>query len=165
MSVGKYKYDVDVTVNHVMAQLGLTVNQVPATITELSVQLPKQSRSFNFKGEFLDKTDTNISLTLPLQKATTPDENGNFTWTLDKQLIYPTANNATKMAILLLGSDGSNKIKFSTLYAEGCKPGTSTLLTASWKDMNDYITSSVTVNPWKGDVEKEIDFGEGTIIK
>lgn len=139
-------YTTTITVNHIMAQLALTISGVPADVDQLVVTLPNQANQFNFLGQFSGNT---TSVELPLTRSATAGADGLYSWTLNETIIYPCANGTTTMPIVVEGDDAAGRhYTFNTSSSTCCTTGTRTVLTSTWNILNYYLEAGFTVNPW-----------------
>lgn len=138
-------YTTTITLNHIMAQLALSVTGVPADINAISVTLPSQSNQFSFDGTF---TGTNATQTIDLTRAATADANGNYTWSFPETIVFPCAAGTTSMPITVVATDATHTYTFNTASTTCCTSTTRTVLTTTWSTLNYFVTGDLSIQPW-----------------
>lgn len=148
----KTSYDINVTVNHILAKLGVTIAKVPADISAIKLTLGNLSKTFTLDGNF---TDDGTTLDLDLQKATTANADGTYDWSLPESLIYPCPTGATKTLITIEATDASGKEQtYNTSATTVCSTGTRTSLTTTWRTLTDHLSYGYTETPWTTTVQQ-----------
>ena len=148
----KTSYHINVTVNHILAKLALSIAKVPADISTIKLTLGNLSKSFTLDGNF---NDDGTTLDLDLQKATTANDDGTYDWTLPESLIYPCLTGATTTVITIVATDTSGKEQtYNTSSTTVCSSGTRTNLTTTWRTLKDYLSYGYTENPWTTTVQQ-----------
>lgn len=148
----KTSYDINVTVKHILAKLGVTIAKVPADISAIKLTLGNLSKSFTLDGNF---TDDGTTLDLDLQKATTANADGTYDWTLPESLIYPCHTGATTTVITIVATDtNGNATTYNSTSTTVCSSGTRTNLTTTWRTLKDYLSYGYTETPWTTTVQQ-----------
>lgn len=148
----KTSYDINVTVNHVLAKLALTIADVPADIEAIAVTLTNVSKTFTLDGTF---TEDGTTLTLDLQTAATPNADGTYEWTLPESLIYPCPTGATATALTIVATDtNGNATTYTSSTTTVCSSGTRTNLATTWRTLADHLSYGYTETPWTTTVQQ-----------
>lgn len=148
----KTSYDINVTVNHILAKLGVTIAKVPADISTIKLTLTNVSKTFTLDGTF---SDDGTTLELNLQKATSANADGTYDWSLPESLIYPCPTGAVKTFITIEARDiSSNEQTYNTSATTVCSSGTRTSLTTTWRTLTDHLSYGYTETPWTTTVQQ-----------
>lgn len=151
-------YTTTVSLDHVMAQLALSVAEVPVDITSMEVTLPSQSNQVNFSGVF---TGNAASQTITLTRSATADANGLYTWNFPETIVFPCANGTTSMPITVVATQANGvTYTFNTSSSTCCTTGTRTVLSTTWNTLNYNLTAGFSVNPWTTVIQND-SFGLG----
>lgn len=155
-------YNVSISVDHIMAKLALTINDVPSDITSFAVTLPNQANTFRFDGTIVGNTQ---SQEFELTKNATANSDGTYNWTLAETIVFPSATGATSMPITIVAEDVTGRTyTFNTSSSTCCLSGTRTALSTAWETVNYYTTGSITINPWTTTIQSDdFDMGNPTI--
>lgn len=148
----KTNYDINVPVNHILAQLSLTISSVPADIDAIAVTLTNVSKTFYLDGTFAEDGTT---LTLDLQTAATPNADGTYDWTLPESLIYPCPTGATATALTLVATDtNGNDHTYTSSTTTVCSSGTRTNLATTWRTLTNHLSYGYTETPWTTTIQQ-----------
>lgn len=148
----KTNYDINVTVNHILAKLALTIANVPADIDAISVTLTNVSKTFYLDGTFAEDGTTQ---TLDLQTSTTPNADGTYDWSLPESLIYPCPTGATATALTIVATDtNGNATTYNSSTTTVCSSGTRTNLATTWRTLSDHLSYGYTENPWTTTIQQ-----------
>lgn len=148
----KTSYDINVTVNHILAKLSLTISSVPADIDAIAVTLTNVSKTFYLDGTFAEDGTTQ---TLDLQTAATPNADGTYEWTLPESLIYPCPTGATATALTIVATDTSgNEQTYNTSATTVCSSGTRTNLATTWRTLANHLSYGYTETTWTTTVQQ-----------
>lgn len=148
----KTSYDINVTVNHILAKLSLTISSVPADIDAIAVTLTNVSKTFYLDGTFAEDGTT---LTLDLQTAATPNADGTYEWTLPESLIYSCPTGATATALTIVATDTSgNEQTYNTSATTVCSSGTRTNLATTWRTLANHLSYGYTETTWTTTVQQ-----------
>lgn len=148
----KTSYDINVTINHILAKLSLTISSVPADIDAIAVTLTNVSKTFYLDGTFAEDGTT---LTLDLQTAATPNADGTYEWTLPESLIYPCPTGATATALTIVATDTSgNEQTYNTSATTVCSSGTRTNLATTWRTLANHLSYGYTETTWTTTVQQ-----------
>lgn len=148
----KTNYDINVTVNHILAQLSLTISSVPADIESIALTLTNVSKTFYLDGTFAEDGTTQ---TLDLQTAATSNADGTYDWTLPESLIYPCPTGATATALTIVATDtNGNDHTYTSSTTTVCSSGTRTSLTTTWRTLADHLSYGYTENPWTTTIQQ-----------
>lgn len=148
----KTSYDINVTVNHILAKLGVTIAKVPADISAIKLTLGNLSKTFTLDGNF---NDDGTTLELNLQKAATANADGTYDWTLPESLIYPCHTGATTTVITIVATDtNGNATTYNSTSTTVCSSCTRTNLTTTWRTLKDYLSYGYTETPWTTTVQQ-----------
>lgn len=151
-------YSTTISLNHVMAQLALSVAEVPVDITSVEVTLPNQSNQVNFAGVFSGNA---TSQTITLTRSATADANGLYTWSFPETIVFPCANGTTSMPITVVATQANGvTYTFNTASSTCCTTGTRTVLSTTWNTLNYNLTAGFSVNPWTTVIQNDT-FGLG----
>jgi len=145
VTAGQNAYTTSITASHIMCQLALSVNNVPADVTSLTVTLPSQTNVFDFTGAFTGNT---TSQTLTLTKGASANANGTYTWSCDPTIVFPCASGTTSMPMTVTWSSATvtNKAtNTSTTYC--CLSGHNLSLSATWSEKY-RTTATITISDW-----------------
>lgn len=156
-------YNVPISVDHIMAQLTLTIDDVPSDITSFTVTLPNQANTFKFDATIVGNTQ---SQDFELTKNTTANSDGTYNWTLAETIVFPSATSSTSMPITIVAEDETGRTyTFNTSSSTCCLSGTRTNLGTTWDIVNYYTTGVVTINPWTSTVQSgDFDMGDPTVV-
>lgn len=148
----KTNYDINVTVSHILAKLAVTIAKVPTDISAIKLTLANVSKSFTLDGNF---TNDGTTLDLSLQKATSPNADGTYDWTLPESLIYPCPTGATATALTIVATDtNGNDHTYTSSTTTVCSSGTRTSLATTWRTLSDHLSYSYTENPWTTTIQQ-----------
>lgn len=148
----KTRYDINVTVHHILAKLALSIANVPDDISTIKLTLTNVSKTFILNGSFSADGTTQ---TLNLQKAATTNADGTYNWTLPESLIYPCHTGATATAINIVATDtNGNEQTYNTSSTTVCSSGTRTTLTTIWRTLTDHLSYGYTETPWTETVQQ-----------
>lgn len=151
ITAANINYNVNITINHVMAQLSLAVNGVSTEIDSIKVVLPNQANQFDLNGVFYGNT---TSSTITLVKSATPNTDGTYDFTCPETLIFPCASGTTSMPITVIAKQGNVETHtFNTSCSTCCTTGTRTALTTTWHTLNYNLTGGFSVNPWTSTIQ------------
>lgn len=139
-------YDINVTVNHILAKLALSIAKVPADISTIKLTLTNVSKTFTLDGSF---SADGTTLDLNLQKAATANADGTYDWSLPESLIYPCPTGATATALTIVATDtNGNATTYNSSSTTVCSSGTRTILATTWRTLVDNLSYGYTENPW-----------------
>lgn len=148
----KASYDINVTVNHILAKLSLAITKVPADIESIKLTLGNVSMTFTLDGNF---TADGTTQDLNLQQAAAPNADGTYDWTLPESLIYPCPTGATATALTIVATDTSgNEQTYNTSATTVCSSGTRTSLTTTWRTLANHLSYGYTETPWTTTVQQ-----------
>ena len=155
-------YNVSISVDHIMAKLALTIDDVPSDITSFTVTLPNQANTFKFDGTISGNTQVQE---FELTKNATANTNGTYNWTLPETIVFPSATGTSSMPIIIVAEDVTGRTyTFNTSCSTCCTSGTRTNLGTTWQTVNYFTTGVVTINPWTSTVQSDdFDMGDPTI--
>ncbi len=145
-------YDINVPVNHILAQLSLTISSVPEDITSIAVTLTNVSKTFTLDGTFAEDGTTQ---TLYLQSATSANADGTYDWTLPESLIYPCPTGATATVLTIVATDtNGNATTYTSSTTTVCSSSTRTNLATTWRTLADHLSYDYTENPWTTTIQQ-----------
>lgn len=158
VTTGQNAYTTSITASHIMSRLALTVNNVPADVTSLTITLPSQANVFDFTGTFTyakdaANNDVPVSQTLTLTRAATANQDGTYNWSCQPTIVFPCPTGTTSMPIQITwgpynGTGAVNGSKVVTTTSTHCCLSTHNLsLTTTWNE--SYRTSAtITTTDW-----------------
>lgn len=148
----KTSYDINVTVNHILAKLSLTIANVPEDIEAIAVTITNVSKTFYLDGTFAEDGTTQ---TLDLQTAATPNADGTYDWSLPESLIYPCPTGATATALTIVATDtNGNATTYTSSTTTVCSSGTRTNLATTWRTLADHLSYGYTETPWNTTIQQ-----------
>lgn len=144
----------DITLNLKQAKLCISLTEVPADVTSISVTISTPYTKLSLAGNHSEPKD----ITIPCSKA------GNK-WSTGDVFILPSAESTTNFTFKLTLSDGS-QTSYSYKYNGALNAGTPYNFEGKYSGNNVPeqldIFSNISAETWKSTVSKTFSFGPGT---
>lgn len=145
VELGRMDYDVEITMNHIMAKAEFEICNVSPLVTSMSVTLPNQANQFTFEGEIIGNSQ---SQTLTLQKRETPNDNGTYNWFVNETIVYPYAEKTGDMPINVCATWNDIPYNFYTASPKRCNSGKRYRYQSDWSSVSKSVSSQIVMTPW-----------------